>query len=136
MFIAVRAVHLELIEDISAEEFLLCFRRFIARRGVPKQILSDNAKQFKTARSVLNKIWSNVVRSDEVIEFSATKGIEWKFIVNLAPWMGGLYERLVGVTKRALRKVIGSRCFTEKQLVTVLTEAETVVNSRPFDLRG
>ena len=61
---------------MSAEEFLLCFRRFIARRGVPKQILSDNAKQFKTARSVLNKIWSNVVRSDEVIEFSATKGIE------------------------------------------------------------
>ena len=129
---AVRAVHIELVEDMSAEEFLLCFRRFIARRGIPKQILSDNAKQFKTARSVLNKIWSDVVRSDEVIEFSATKGIEWKFIVNLAPWMGGLYERLVGVTKRALRKVIGSRCLSEKQLVTVLTEAETVVNSRPL----
>ena len=126
---AVRAVHIELVEDMSAEEFLLCFRRFIARQGIPKQILSDNAKQFKTARSVLNKIWSDVVRSDEVIEFSATKGIEWKFIVNLAPWMGGLYERLVGVTKRALHKVIGSRCLSEKQLVTVLTEAETVVNS-------
>ena len=76
------------------------------------------------ASSVLNKIWSNVVRSDEVIKFSTTKGIEWKFIVNLTPWMGGLYERLVGVTKRALRKVIGSKCFTEKQLVTVLTEAK------------
>jgi len=128
----VRAVHIELIEDMSAEEFLFCFRRFIARRGVPKQILSDNAKQFKTARSVLNKMWSDVVRSNDVIEFSATRGIEWKFIVNLAPWMGGLYERLVGVTKRALRKVIGSRCLSEKQLVTVLTEAETVVNSRPL----
>ena len=46
--------------------------------------------------------------------------------------MGGLYERLVGVTKRALCKVIGSRYLTEKQLVTVLTEAETVVNSRPL----
>ena len=67
-----------------------------------------------------------------MIEFSATKGIEWKFIVNLAPWMGGLYERLVGVIKRALCKVIGSRCLSEKQLVTVLTEAETVVNSRPL----
>ena len=53
-----------------------------------------------------------------------------EFIVNLASWMGGLYERLVGVTDRALR--IGSRCFTEKHLVTVLTEAETVVNSWPL----
>ena len=129
---AIRAVHIELIEDMSAEEFLLCFRRFIARRGIPKQILSDNAIQFNTARSVLNKIWSDVVRNDDVIDFSAAKGIEWKFIVNLAPWMGGVYERLVGITKRALRKVIGSRCLSEKQLITVLTEVETVVNSRPL----
>ncbi|XP_065899351.1 uncharacterized protein [Dysidea avara] len=117
---------------MSAEQFLLCFRRFIARRGIPKQILSDNAKQFETAKSVLNKIWSEVVTSDEVIDFSATKGIEWKFVVNLAPWMGGLYERLVGITKKALRKVIGSRHLSEKQLVTVLAEVETVVNSRPL----
>ena len=43
-----------------------------------------------------------------------------------------MYERLVGITKRALRKVIGSRCLSEKQLITVLTEVETVVNSRPL----
>ncbi|XP_065886729.1 uncharacterized protein [Dysidea avara] len=104
--------------------------QFIARRGIPKQILSDNA--FKTARSVLSKIWSDVVRSDDVIDFSAAKGIEWKFIVNLAPWIGGVYERLVEITKRALRKVIGSRCLSEKQLITVLKEVETVVNSRPL----
>ena len=41
----VRAVHLELVEDMSADEFLLCLRHFIARRGVPRQIISDNARQ-------------------------------------------------------------------------------------------
>ena len=40
--LAVRAIHLELIEDMSAEEFLMCLRRFVARRGVPRQIISDN----------------------------------------------------------------------------------------------
>ena len=126
---AVRAIHLELAEDMTAEEFLLCLRRFIARRGKPKQILSDNAKHFKTASKVLDDIWKSVIISDKVDEFSTSKGIQWKYIVELAPWMGGLYERLVG---RALRKAIGNQCLTEKQLVTVLTEVESVINSRPL----
>ena len=38
----------------------------------------------------------------------------------------------MGLTKRALRKTLGSQCLTEKQLITVLTEAEAVINSRPL----
>ena len=130
--LAVRAVHLELVDDMSAEEFILCLRRFIARRGIPRQIISDNAKQFKLARTTLNKAWSNTVFSDNVSDFTANQGIQWRFIVELAPWMGGFYERLVGLTKRALRKTIVNRSLTEKQLVTVVTEVEAVINSRPL----
>ena len=130
--LAVRAMHLELIEDLSAQEFLLGLRRFIARRGTPRQIVSDNAKQFKTASTVLNKAWSEALTSSEVQDYAVNQGIQWRFIVNLAPWMGGFYERLVGLTKRALRKTIGMRSLTERQLITVLTEVEAVVNSRPL----
>ena len=48
--LVVRAVHLEIVEDMSTDQFLLGLRRFIARRGAPCQIISDNAKQFKLAR--------------------------------------------------------------------------------------
>ena len=41
--------------------------------------------------------------------------------------MGGFYERLVGITKRALRKTLGNNCLTEKQLKTVMAEVETVM---------
>ena len=51
----VRAVHLELVEDMSADKFLLCLCRFIAHCGVLQQIISDNAKQFKAAKLVLRK---------------------------------------------------------------------------------
>ena len=130
--LTVRAIHLEVVEDMTAEEFILCLRRFMARRGVPRQIISDNAKQFKVAKSMLNKAWSAMVMSSDVGEFSVRQGIQWKFIVELAPWMGGFYERLVGITKRALRKTLGDNCLTEKQLETVIIEVETVVNKRPL----
>ena len=83
--LAVRTIHLELIKDMSAEEFILCLRRFISRRGIPRQIISDNAQQFKVARTTLNKAWSNVVTSDDVNDFSSKQGIQWRFIVELAP---------------------------------------------------
>ncbi len=51
--LAVRAVHLEIIYDISVEQFLLCHRRFISRCGKPKEIISDNASQFKLAKSTV-----------------------------------------------------------------------------------
>ena len=53
--LTVRAIHLELVEDMSTEEFILCLRRFMARRGIPRQIISDNAQQFKVAKTTLNK---------------------------------------------------------------------------------
>ena len=59
--LATRAVHLELVVDMTAEQFLLCFRRFISQRGTPREIISDNAQQFKTASSVINRIWKNIL---------------------------------------------------------------------------
>ncbi|KAG1661324.1 Ovochymase-2 [Nymphon striatum] len=44
-----RAIHLELVDSLKTEEFLLCFRRFIGRRNVPSIIISDNAATFVKA---------------------------------------------------------------------------------------
>lgn len=49
--VTVKAIHLELIKDITAEQFLLTLRRFIARRGKPTQLILDNAPQFKLAKN-------------------------------------------------------------------------------------
>ena len=51
-----RALHLEVVPDQSAESFLLALRRFMARRGNPKLILSDNAKKLKKSNAILKKV--------------------------------------------------------------------------------
>ena len=80
----------------------------------------------------LNKWKAKLQVSDCVDDYLSKQGIHWKFIVELAPWMGGFYKQLMGLTKRALRKTLGSKCLTERQLVMVLTETEAVVHSHPL----
>ena len=73
----VRAVHLEICEDLSTESFLLALRRFIARRGQPKQIHSDNGTNFHGAARIISR---NQRDSSKNIQIAAAAiGIDWKF---------------------------------------------------------
>ena len=95
-----RAVHLELIQNMSTELFILEFRRFLSRHGKPKEISSDNASHFKLASETLDKLWGQILTHDNVMSYIANEGITWKYFVEFAQWMGGFYERLVGLVKR------------------------------------
>lgn len=54
-----RAVHLELCDNMSCEEFMLAFRRFCARRSFPQLVLSDNAPTFTQASRYLKDLSDN-----------------------------------------------------------------------------
>lgn len=130
--VVTRAVHLELLQDMTTEEFLYGFRRFISTRGTPTQIISDNASQFKLGGEIVHSVWKGVIRNGNVQSYISNLGIHWKFITELAPWMGGFYERLVGLVKRSLRKTLNRKLLSEVQLHTTVKEIEAVVNSRPL----
>ena len=87
------------MQNMSTEQFLLGFRRFLSRHGKPKEIISDNALHFELAAETLHDVWSKVVTQPEVTTYIANEGIHWKHIVEFAPWMGGFYERMVGLVK-------------------------------------
>ena len=121
-----RAVHLEFTQCLTVTSFLRAFKRFVARRGTPTTVYSDNGKTFRGA-------------SEEVIHFVSFlcqnvshPGVESKFTVELAPWWGGFWERLVRSVKEPLRKVLGRNNIGYDELVTAVTEVEAVVNSRPW----
>lgn len=76
-----RAVHFKLASSLSMDEFIDCFRRFIARRGRPKCMHSDNGTNFKgTANALKSLNWERVARNSSVLE------IEWVFNPPSAPW--------------------------------------------------
>ena len=123
-----RAVHLDLVPDMSGPTFIRSFKRFTARRGLPALVLSDNGKTFEAAAKVIE----SVVSSPEVQRYLDGVGVNWKFNVPRAPWWGGVFERLVRSTKRCLRKVLGQAKFSYDELLTALVEIESVLNSRPL----
>ncbi|GFS82206.1 integrase catalytic domain-containing protein [Trichonephila clavipes] len=58
-----RAIHLELVNSLAADSFLLSLRRFIARRGRPHTIYSDNGTNFRCASNNLSKLdWDKIFR--------------------------------------------------------------------------
>ena len=71
-----RAIHLEILQDMSADEFLLGFRRFISQRGTPIEIISDNAQQCKTASRTLDLVWKNVIKCNEVQNHVSNCGVK------------------------------------------------------------
>ena len=123
-----RAVHLDLVRDMTAGTFLRSFRRFVARRGIPTRMLSDNAKTFKSASVSI----TNTLKSLEVKKFFGDVHVEWQFNLEKAPWQGGVFERMIKSAKRCLRKAIGKNCLTFDELLTLVTEVEGVLNSRPL----
>ena len=48
-----RAIHIEAAYSMSTDSFLCVLRKFIARRGKPRRILSDNGANFVGAARVL-----------------------------------------------------------------------------------
>ena len=123
-----RAIHLDLVPNLSAQTFLRCFKRFVARRGLPHKIVSDNGKTFKAAAKTIGKIMKN----EEVIQHLSEVRVEWIFNLERAPWWGGIFERMVCSTKRCLRKIVGRAKLSYEELLTVIIEVEGIVNSRPI----
>ncbi|XP_035227735.1 uncharacterized protein LOC118199947, partial [Stegodyphus dumicola] len=127
-----RAVHLEIVSSLSTEHFILAFRRFVTRRGVCRTIYSDNDKTLKGADVELKKLYVTIV-DPPVQNYFFIKRMRLHFVVERAAWWGGYWERMVKMTKGILRKLLGKASVSFEELQTILTEIESVLNSRPLN---
>ncbi|XP_053686315.1 uncharacterized protein LOC128735856 [Sabethes cyaneus] len=130
-----KAVHLELVTDLSTECFLKALRRFIARRGICSDIFSDNGTNFVGARNQLKALFE-LLRSKEhqegVTRECARDGIQWHFNPPSAPHFGGLWEAAVKSAKFHLLRVLGDHIASIEDMCTLLAQVEGCLNSRPL----
>ena len=90
--------------------------------------MSDNASTFMSAAEDLRALFE----SRTIQEGLGRQGVEWKFIPCCAPWYGGYWERLIGLTKNALKKALGRAYVTLPSLQTIVVEIEAHLNNRPL----
>lgn len=130
-----RALHIELVSDLTSETFLAAFKRFISRRGPVSCLYSDNATTYVGAKTQLNELYSFLQSSSFKSSFSnelLTRRIEWKMIPPRAPNFGALWEGNIKSMKTHLYRVIGNQLLTYEELQTVLIQIECILNSRPL----
>uniref|UniRef100_A0A182XQ47 Integrase catalytic domain-containing protein n=1 Tax=Anopheles quadriannulatus TaxID=34691 RepID=A0A182XQ47_ANOQN len=129
--LTVRAVHLEVAHTLSTGSCIAAVRRFIARRGVPREIISDCGTNFVgTARELRDAI-AGVDHEALMTEFCSPE-LKWTFNPPGAPHFGGCWERLVRSVKKVLGHLNLPRRPTDEVLETALAEIELILNSRPL----
>ena len=133
MSLSVKAVHLELVSDLTSEAFIACLTRFIARHGKPSLMWSDHGTNFMgTARKIreLVEFLETQRAQTTIFEFCSTHGIQWKFILEHAPHFGVLWEVAVKSLKTHLKCVVTNVKLTFEEFTTALTQVEACLNSR------
>ena len=107
-----RALHLEVLTSLETTEFLGNLKRFIACRGRPRKIYSDNGGTLVAAAE-----WLRTVMKDQRVRKLLTREqIKWQFNVSRAPWWGGQFERMIGLIKQSLYKTSGKCLFIARRI--------------------
>ncbi len=133
--LSAKAVHLEVVSDLTTEAFISSLRRFVARRGYPSLIWSDHGTNFVGAKRELKEFQdflTDQVTKGAISEFCSSHNIEWKFIPERSPHFGGLWESAVKSAKVHLKRIVSPVRLTYEEFSTILVQIEACLNSRPL----
>ncbi|XP_071056121.1 uncharacterized protein [Onthophagus taurus] len=130
---ATKAVHIEVVSDLSTDSFLNAFKRFVSRRGLCKRVYTDNATNFVGAKNYLNELKKVIdYNNDKLERFCLRNNIDWQFIPARSPHFGGLWESAIKSAKSHFIRIIGCNVLTFEELTTIFTQIEAILNSRPL----
>ena len=121
-----RNVNMEIVDDMTADQFLFAFKRHCAVYGTPSLILCDNAKTFQKADEEIQKLFQ-VIEVQTVQHHFAQKRFNMRHIPAKSPHWGGMYERLIGVVKMSIKKVLRPALISLPELQTLIKKVQAVV---------
>ncbi len=129
--LAIRAIHIEVIQSLDTNSFIHALRRFIARRGPPKVIRSDNGTNFvsgeKEIRTAINQ-WNQETIHQSLLQHN----IKWIFNPPFGSHFGGVWEGCIRTIRKILSAVLNQQHVDDECLMTIMCEVESIMNSRPL----
>ncbi|KAJ2941115.1 hypothetical protein O0L34_g10350 [Tuta absoluta] len=128
-----KAIHIEIVGDLTLESFIGAFRRFVSRRGKCAHLYSDQGRNFVGANKELAITLQQAKLDFEghIAETLALEGTQWHFIPAYSPHVGGLWEAGVKSMKHHLKRIL-NRNLTYEEFSTLLCQVEACLNSRPL----
>ena len=126
--LSTRAVHMEVLNSMSTEAFVLAMIRFCNRFGIPRIVYSDNAKSFISGGNILSEVFlSDMFKS----KFEPYK-IEFRLNPIYSPWYGSTWERLIKTVKSCINKTIGKQKLAYFNFITLISDIQATMNNRPL----
>ena len=129
--LVVRAVHIEVAHSMDTESFINALRRFIARRGQPQEMRSDNGGNFVKGEKELRQA-VNAWNQQQVHEFLLQHEIKWTFNPPTGSHHGGVWERCIRTVRKVMKAITREQVLDDEGLHTLMCEVESVVNGRPI----
>ena len=129
--LTMRAIHIEVSQDLSTDSFLLVFTRFVSRRGAPTEVYNDNGTNFRGAECEVKRALETWNQS-RITESMRRRDVQWHFNPPYASHRGGAWERMIRSVRRILRALLGTQIVNDETLLTIMTEVEKILNDRPL----
>lgn len=127
-----KAIHLEMVTELTTEAFLAALDRFTARRGLC-QIFSNNGTNFVGAAREMKEIYKFLQEKNlDIATVLSNQRITWSFIPSRSSHFGGLWEAAMKIMKRHLYTVTQGRLLTFEEYSTLLANIEAILNSWPL----
>lgn len=128
-----KAIHIEILPDLTTDAFLGSLKMFCSVRGYPRKIHSDNGTNFVGAFRKLNLIHEFMNKHRGVLtDETENLRICWSFLPPRTPHMGGLWEANIKKLKQMLTTTYGKHPMTCDKWSICAKEIEGTLNSRPL----
>ena len=130
-----RAVHIEMLDDMSTDALINGLRCFIAVRGAVRHIRCDQGSNFIGAENELKAAMVEL-QSDKIASYLLDHQCDFIFNAPSSSHVGGVWERQIRTIKNVLKSTL-ALCpgrLDDSSLRTLFYEAMAIVNSRPLTL--
>ena len=127
--LSIRAIHVEIAHTLDT--FINALHRFIARRGKPIEIISDNGTNLVGANKEIRASlleWNQ----HQIHESLLQNDIKWIFNQPAGSHHGGVWERCIRTVRKIMMALMKEQITDDEGLLTLMCEIESIVNGRPI----